>query len=429
MKKLYIFLISLISISAAAQISSNGTTDGSITITPKGLHGSSNTTAEGGNLALGSNALQKTIYDGTVSTYFGAYNTAIGDSSLYSNVSGYFNTGLGAFSLQINSTGKGNAGIGYGALNRNENGDFNTAIGNITLFSNTSGIRNTAVGNAALVNNTTASYNTAVGNYALFYNKTASSNTAIGNQTLFLNTEGVQNTAVGSFALLSNKTAQGNTAIGASALSKSISDGNTAIGWLALNTDSLGAFNTAVGSFTGENLTFGDLNSFLGYNAGTTKDSLSNSTAVGANAKVNASNKVRIGDANISVIEGQVAWSNPSDRRLKESIVYTSRLGLDFVNGLKTVSYNYIADKNKVRYDGFIAQDVEKLMEDLNIPFSGLKKSDNGMFSLAYSDFVMPLVNAIQEQQKEIEALKAEALENRDLRVRLEQLEAKMTNR
>lgn len=52
-------------------------------------------------------------------------------------------------------------------------------------------------------------------------------------------------------------------------------------------------------------------------------------------------------------------------------------------------------------------------MKDLGVPFSGLKKSDKGTFSLAYSDFVMPLVNAVKVQQIEIEHLKrqVEALE------------------
>ncbi len=47
-------------------------------------------------------------------------------------------------------------------------------------------------------------------------------------------------------------------------------------------------------------------------------------------------------------------------------------------------------------------------MNDLNLPFSGLKKSGDGMYSLAYSDFVMPLVNAVKEQQSQIEELKKE---------------------
>ena len=45
-------------------------------------------------------------------------------------------------------------------------------------------------------------------------------------------------------------------------------------------------------------------------------------------------------------------------------------------------------------------------MKELNIPFSGLKKSDDGTYSLAYSDFVMPLVNAVKEQQQQINDLK-----------------------
>lgn len=56
------------------------------------------------------------------------------------------------------------------------------------------------------------------------------------------------------------------------------------------------------------------------------------------------------------------------------------------------------------------------------------------MLSLAYSDFVMPLVNATQEQQKEIERLKDEVntlkkqvQETTDLKSRLEQIEASLT--
>ncbi len=390
MKKLYIFLISLISISAAAQISSNGTTDGSITITPKGLQGSSNSTAGGNNLALGSNALKNNI----VSAPNGTHNTAVGDSSLFSNTSGFQNTALGSLTLQNNTTGVTNTAIGNFVLRLNENGTHNTGTGNLALYYNTSGLRNTALGNSSLFNNTTANFNTAVGNWALFSNKEASYNTAVGN-----------------YALVS-----------------SLGERNTSIGSNSLENDSTGSSNTAIGYGAGFSIKTGNNNTFVGHGTNASSENLYNATSLGNNAIVNASNKVRIGDVNVSVIEGQVAWSNPSDRRLKESIVYTSRLGLDFINGLKTVSYNYIADKNKTRYDGFIAQDIEKLMTDLNIPFSGLKKSDDGMLSLAYSDFVMPLVNAIQEQQKEIESLKEELSKTEGILERLEKLEAMITN-
>lgn len=54
-----------------------------------------------------------------------------------------------------------------------------------------------------------------------------------------------------------------------------------------------------------------------------------------------------------------------------------------------------ISPKN-CRHEGFIAQDVEQVMKELGIPFRGLKKSDDGTYSLAYPDFVMPLVNIVK---------------------------------
>jgi hypothetical protein len=60
-------------------------------------------------------------------------------------------------------------------------------------------------------------------------------------------------------------------------------------------------------------------NTFVGYASDATAD-FSNATAIGADAKVDASNKVRIGDNLVTVIEGQVPFTNPSDRRLKENI-------------------------------------------------------------------------------------------------------------
>ena len=394
MKNLYILSLLLITTIAHAQISTNGTVDGSIIITPKGLQGSSNSTAGGGNLAVGSNALKNTVFNSVVSSRDGSSNTAVGDSSLITNISGFQNTALGDRTLRNNINGVTNTAVGFASLYTNVNGTHNTGIGNLSLYNNTSGYRNTSIGNTTLYDNTTGAFNVALGNWAVRGNK-----------------EGNYNTGIGSFAL-----------------QKTIAGSNTAVGAFALQNDSLGNVNTAVGNSAGFTIKSGTGNTFLGFAADATIENFTNSMALGFNAKVDANDKVRIGNANVTVIEGQVAWSNPSDRRLKENIIYTNRLGLNFVNNLQTVSYNYIADKNKTRYDGFIAQDIEKLMIDLGIPFSGLKKSDDGMLSLAYSDFVMPLVNAIQEQQQQIEDLKKQVEENADLKSRLEQLEAKMMN-
>ncbi|WP_428664295.1 tail fiber domain-containing protein [Runella sp.] len=255
-----------------------------------------------------------------------------------------------------NSTLISNAALGASALSLNTTGDGNAAIGGRTLFSNTTGYYNTATGFEALFSNTEGTRNTAAGSGALYWNKTGYLNTATGHEALFNNRIGYKNTAIG---------------------------------------QSAGQKNTA-----------GSNNTFLGFEADAADTNYTNATAIGANATVNASNKIRIGNNAVTVIEGQVAYSFPSDRRLKENILYTNRLGLSFINKLQTVSYSYISDKTHVRHDGFIAQDIEAVMKDLNVPFSGLKKSDDGTYSLAYSDFVMPLVNAVKEQQQQINELK-----------------------
>jgi hypothetical protein len=177
---------------------------------------------------------------------------------------------------------------------------------------------------------------------------------------------------------------------------------NTANGFEALKLNN-GSANTANGYQALFSNTTGEGNKAIGYDANVSSDNLTNATAIGYGARVNASNKVRIGNASVTVIEGQVAWSTPSDRRLKENIQVNNYLGLNFINKLQPVTYNYILDNTKVRHDGFIAQDIEQVMKDLNLPFSGLKKSSDGMYSLAYSDFVMPLVNAVKEQKTMID--------------------------
>ena len=64
---------------------------------------------------------------------------------------------------------------------------------------------------------------------------------------------------------------------------------------------------------------------------------------------------------------------------------------------------------SKKRQMGLIAQDVEKQFPEL------VATDENGMKSVAYSNLVAPLVEAVKEQQKEIEKLKEEVrvLKNR----------------
>jgi len=78
----------------------------------------------------------------------------------------------------------------------------------------------------------------------------------------------------------------------------------------------------------------------------------------------------------------------------------------------------------QVRFTGFIAQDVEKAANAIGYDFSGVDKAknENDFYGLRYSEFVVPMVKAIQEQQGQIEALKKQ---NEELMRRLSALENK----
>ena len=99
---------------------------------------------------------------------------------------------------------------------------------------------------------------------------------------------------------------------------------------------------------------------------------------------------------------------NTSDRNEKNTIV-KSDLGLDFVNQLKPVSYKWNKDNRKTYY-GLIAQDVEKTInnEGKTIDeFGGLSKPSEGPMGLNYSEFISPLIKAIQELSAKVAELEA----------------------
>jgi hypothetical protein len=266
----------------------------------------------------------------------------------------------------------------------------NTAIGGVALSSNTLGIWNTAIGDSALYYNTTGSFNTANGAKALYSNSTGNSNTATGDSALSTNTTGSYNTAYGSNALYYN----------------TLGEGNTAIGLIPLYHNTLGNENTAIGSGALNGNTIGNENTAIGASADVGSENLTNATAIGTSAIVNASNKVVIGNSSVTSIGGYADWTNYSDERLKENIVYKNDLGLNFIKKLQTVSYNFKVDQLKHRRDGLIAQDVAKALKDLGLQFSGIVIDDDKdkTMNLSYGDFVIPLINAVQEQQKQIES-------------------------
>ncbi len=174
------------------------------------------------------------------------------------------------------------------------------------------------------------------------------------------------------------------------------------------------------------------------------QNGLTNATAIGFTAIVNASNKVRIGNAAVTVIEGQVAYSFPSDARFKNNIQQNVP-GLDFITKLQPVTYYFDTKKletfnktgNLVTTDfntgnikkintGFLAQDVEKIAKQFGYDFDGVNApaDSSGYYTLGYSQFVVPLVQAVKEQQAQIEQHKKDnELLKKQLQDILEKLE------
>jgi len=105
--------------------------------------------------------------------------------------------------------------------------------------------------------------------------------------------------------------------------------------------------------------TTGDRNTAIGVGADVGAGDLTNATAIGAGAVVDASNKVRIGSSSVTVIEGQVAYTFSSDRNKKENFQpVDGEAVLRKIRQFNLTSWNYIGqDAKTLRHYGPMAQD------------------------------------------------------------------------
>jgi hypothetical protein len=282
-----------------------------------------------------------------------ALDVATGDLNLAGNLlkggtlfmhnSGSHNTFLGENAGNVTMTGEGNTAGGSSAFNSNTSGGANTAFGFAALSHNTTGFGNNASGMYSLSSNTTGFGNVATGQYTLYSNTKGTGNIATGAQTLYSNTTGNGNIATGTNALYNNLTGSTNVAIGVAALLNNTSgSGNIAIGDNALLTNATLGNNIGLGNF-----------------ADVAQDGLFNATAIGYAAVVNASNKIRLGNSSVSVIEGQVPFTFTSDRNQKENFRPVDGVAvLRKLGDINITSWNYIGhDARQFRHYGPVAQE------------------------------------------------------------------------
>jgi len=159
-----------------------------------------------------------------------------------------------------------------------------------------------------------------------------------------------------------------------------------------------------------------------------------NSVAIGPNAVVTANNEIYLGNAGITSIGGVVNWTATSDQRFKTD-VEENVVGLDFINRLRPVTYhmdaNLVAEqfvqdlpeslqptlneKSRIRYTGFLAQEVEVAAYESGFDFSGIDKpsAERNAYGIRYAEFTVPLVKSVQELSLRVEELE-DILEAKD---------------
>ena len=324
-----------------------------------------------------------------------------------------FGVGAGATNQQEGSLaiGKGAGGVDQGVADPEVFGD--PVIGNSVAVGNSAGLTGQKA-NATAVGHQAGETDQGWGTVAVGY-KAGATNQSFGSLALgYLAASDNQGTQCVSVGGSSGGASQGNqsTCVGASS-GRGTAVGATCLGYLA-------AFGT-IGAGAGNYCTS------LGRGAGTTVNSYTNSTCLGASAQITGSDQVQIGDsATTTYAYGTV--QNRSDSRDKADVTGTE-LGLDFINALTPVQFKWdyredyrtsgdqaLSDitkdgskKRSRQHQGFIAQDVKQVMDAQGVDFAGYQDHSiaggEDVKSLGYEEFIAPLVKAIQELTTRLEAL------------------------
>lgn len=361
----------------------------------------------------------------------GASNLFAGSSAGRDNTTGGNNAFFGTNSGLFNSTGSSNTFMGRSAGNFNSTGSNNAFFGTDAGLNNQSGSSNTAIG-----------ANTEVGSGL-------TNVTAIGANAQV----GTSNSLVlGSINGVNNATADTNVGIGTTTPSERLEVfGNGRFtGSLTLGspeatnlTGKLSIFN-----FTGLNIvlrdTANDVEGFLGLNAGsgvfvgsstssnfgirtnnTTRMTFDTAGNVGIGDStpsdvLDVSGDIRVGTSGTNGClknnnGGTITGTCSSDIRFKKNVSYFSNV-LGKVSQLRPAYYSWRADEfadrkfGTRREAGLIAQDVEKIMPEL------VTEDAEGYKQIDYSKLPLLTIQAVREQQEQIEALqKINALQQQQI--------------
>ena len=368
----------------------------------------------------------------------GDNNVAVGFEALATEDADGNNVAVGYQALKtLNAGAEGkNTAVGYKAGTAITTGIQNTLMGHSAGMAITAGDKNTAIGFDALPVNTDSNRNTAVGKGTLTtFNVTDGSNTnntAVGHDAGNDLTTGTDNTFIGAEAGHGVTTGTNNTFVGESAGVGAAGSTNTVVGSGAYShTDAAGSGNTIMGRNAGDSLQSGGNNVIIGNGCDGAHDT-SNGIALGVSVTV-AANDFSFGKSGNVVtndFDADANFSRSSDVRLKKNIT-DQKLGLDFINDLRTVKYNWKPSHELDSTDSqlahlykekeadnemnttatmhnFIAQEVKTALDKAGVSdFGGWKEDQYGVQQVSREMFVIPLVKAVQELSAKNDALEA----------------------
>jgi hypothetical protein len=428
--------------------------------------GYSNTTGRGNSFVGASAGTLNTT--GSSNSFLGCFagqsntkgnnNSFLGYAAGYNDTTGNNNSFVGYQSGYFNTTGSDNSFIGYRSGYSNTRGYNNSFLGGNAGYTNTGGTDNSFVGYNAGYSNTVGFGNSFLGSNAGKANTTGGYNSFLGAESGYSNTTGFSNDFLGHLAGYKNTTGAHNSFLGAgSGYSNTTGYNNSFVGNGAGQSNTTGIGNSFVGTGAGGSNTTGSNNVFLGSGTNTSTGGLSNAAAIGARAYVSAPNslvlgaikgvngatdstKVGIGTsapAYLLHVNGTAAkpgggsWTVASDQRLKKNVsAFTD--GLDVLTKVKPVWFEYNGQASMPtdkRYVGVIAQQMKEIAPYMVGRFTYQDTTGKKTDYLDYDANALTyiLVNAIQEQQKQMEQLKKEkdALkqENETQEARLARLE------
>ena len=369
----------------------------------------------------------------------GNYNVVVGDESGTAITDGDENTFIGHASGDALTRGKNNVAVGKNALSTEVFGCRSVAVGHAALFNQTfsteTNALNVAVGFSAGATITSGANNTLIGGSAGGAINTGDQNAIIGTNAGDALTTGNKNVAIGKDALTGGTTYDGNVAIGWEALkvanNTTGSDGNNiAIGADAASAVSTGIRNVLIGVSCAGTLRTGGGNVMLGQGTDVSAAGSENQITIGQAIACDQDSQVTIGKASNVVkleFDTDATWTRSSDVRKKKNIE-NSTLGLDFVNDLRPVTFEWkpnnefpkdfteYSEKNNmttgVTMHGMIAQEVKSALDNAEVDnFGGWKEDNDGSQRIAQDMFIYPLIKAMQELSAQVDTLKAEIKE------------------